>query len=75
MILTVGILEPLHRLSHKGRDRSKAEALLAQPRVDRAGRDYKDPAIGATQDDNLTEVDVVISTSTQSLAESPGRQS
>lgn len=46
-------------LSRKGCDGSKAEALLAQARVDRAGRDYSDPAMRATRDDNLTEVDVV----------------
>ena len=67
------ILEPLYKLSRKGCDRSEAETLLAQARVDRAGRDCSDTAMGATRDDNLTEVDVVTALNNyQQLTVEPG---
>lgn len=67
------ILEPLHKLSRKGCDRSEAEALLTQARVDRAGRNYSDPTMGASQDDNLTEADVVTALKNhQQLTVKPG---
>ena len=67
------ILEPLYKLSCKGCDRSKAEALLAQARIDRAGRNYSDPAMGARRDDIFTEVDVTTALkSYQQLTVEPG---
>ena len=52
------ILDGIHKLSQAGCEKSEAESLLAQARVDRARRDYSDRRMGVTTKDILTKSDV-----------------
>ena len=53
-----GILEALYKISRQGCVRAEVETLLAQARVDRAGRDSRDRRLGVTREDILTKADV-----------------
>ena len=52
------ILDGIHKLSRAGCEKSEAEILLAQARVDWARRDESDRRIGVMTDDILTKGDV-----------------